>query len=209
MDSLMSPGAFHDARLVFHAVSDSVFGIFDTITLIIGSEQELYTHHLPIPASINHQASFRLDSLLHEAMQGDTLDFKKFIFLRSELKTRKHYGVQSGLYCTTIQEFHSYTNPVWISIQQPLVSVNENDDGEFFSLFPNPAREQINIDFFHNGTFKGNISIFDYTGRLMFTEQISSVAGMHTVDISQLAPGLYFLKAYGKQHCSAKSFIRN
>ncbi len=63
------------------------------------------------------------------------------------------------------------------------------------SLYPNPANNSINLEF--NQAINGNIKIdiSDVTGRLISNPALSSFAGKAlTIDVSNIAAGMYFVK---------------
>ena len=64
-----------------------------------------------------------------------------------------------------------------------------------FIVFPNPARDVINMRLKKNHPDNASISIYNYSGKLVVTKNLNSIASENTfeIDISGLNSGLYFL----------------
>lgn len=69
-----------------------------------------------------------------------------------------------------------------------LVSLDEQVEPGF-SVFPNPFRKELSIEFPHSGSVF--IQIYDNTGRSVYNDQLSDV--LNTIDLSILAVGNYQL----------------
>ncbi|MBI5541974.1 MAG: DUF2271 domain-containing protein [Bacteroidia bacterium] len=78
--------------------------------------------------------------------------------------------------------------------------INENSLNSSFSIFPNPSNGIINISF--NKAFSNEqISIEDYTGRIIYNETINQNNGsVKTIDLSKYSNGIYFLKVNNEKH---------
>lgn len=69
----------------------------------------------------------------------------------------------------------------------------ENDMIEM-TLSPNPANDQLTIDYiFNNDSDDNTISVYDVSGGLIFSTDVSFVSGRATIDIRALASGMYLL----------------
>ena len=64
-----------------------------------------------------------------------------------------------------------------------------NEEG---SIFPNPAKDALNIAFRSSNTQGGTITVLDMTGRLMSTEEFS-YTDMKKMDVNGLTSGQYLL----------------
>lgn len=71
-------------------------------------------------------------------------------------------------------------------------SVNETTPLASFSLFPNPANTTLNIVMKQRG--QGQLQIFSANGQLMMQQNLAAQSTSHTIDVSALAPGVYFVK---------------
>lgn len=76
---------------------------------------------------------------------------------------------------------------------------------EGFKLYPNPARDQIILDFY-GSTAQRIIRIINSTGRkvLELEEENSTII----LDIRNLSPGIYFIEVYGKDSKWIKKFMK-
>lgn len=77
-------------------------------------------------------------------------------------------------------------DPVFNSINEFTVST--------FSLFPNPVKDYLTIQFDDNSRCRYSILLTDITGRLVNSFSPVSNAGLYTINISAMNSGLYFLK---------------
>lgn len=73
------------------------------------------------------------------------------------------------------------------------VGITETNDAASWEVFPNPARDKLYIKTHQSETFD-EIKIFDFSGKLI--KQESQNFGASAIDVSELAPGLYFLSIY-------------
>ncbi len=63
-----------------------------------------------------------------------------------------------------------------------------------FTLYPNPATNQITLALSKSITGDGSIRIFDLSGRLVYSNYYSGLFNRFTINISNLAPGIYYTK---------------
>jgi hypothetical protein len=70
------------------------------------------------------------------------------------------------------------------------------------TVYPNPFNERFFITLEENHTFS-KIEIFDYTGKLVRSID-NPVSGEITLDMTDLAKGIYFLRATGQESFSMK-----
>jgi hypothetical protein len=64
-----------------------------------------------------------------------------------------------------------------------------------FVVYPNPATNLLTVQFTANQEMETNLRIMDVTGKVLQTETLPTNLGTleHTLDISALAPGIYFI----------------
>lgn len=75
--------------------------------------------------------------------------------------------------------------------------VEETADNEFnFDVYPNPAKEKINIRFFQNNSGKADIRLFNSSGQTVYSAGIAVDEGVeeHVITTDNLRQGMYFLK---------------
>lgn len=93
-----------------------------------------------------------------------------------------------------------YTGAVdidWVSFGDPLVNVDEVPELESMSVFPNPVRNQVGIDYTLLQGGQVGFQVYDAMGRRVFTqapEIRSAGTNFDTADLSRLATGLYHLQ---------------
>jgi len=71
-----------------------------------------------------------------------------------------------------------------------------NDHNSTYTIYPNPAKDYITIDYSVDTNIKQDIQIYNSIGNLMLQEKIST----KQIDISNLAPGLYLIKINNIQY---------
>ncbi|MFZ1635267.1 MAG: T9SS type A sorting domain-containing protein, partial [Chitinophagales bacterium] len=62
------------------------------------------------------------------------------------------------------------------------------------TVFPNPGSGVFNIEFLNAISGGVQLDVFDITGKIISSENIESENGMIVLDITNAAPGLYFVK---------------
>jgi hypothetical protein len=75
------------------------------------------------------------------------------------------------------------------------------------TLYPNPTRSKLNVEFSGWNDEKVQIEILSSTGALVKT--ISTSATKATIDVSNLAAGYYLLKATGDQKTAIERIVIN
>lgn len=91
------------------------------------------------------------------------------------------------------------------------VNTLEQGEIEFFSLYPNPASESINLDLkgFDGDEFQ--IEIVDIHGKVIKVQKTSIFNKEHleTIDISTLPAGMYFAKVKNSDRFWVEEFVKN
>lgn len=115
-------------------------------------------------------------------------------------------GLCAGAYIVTITnstgcvEHDTITIISTSGIQQ--YSLDKN-----ITIYPIPAKDQINFSIKDNSFELSNISVFDITGKEVFAEKIKSNTCLQTIDVSEFSEGTYFLKLTGKSIKIVKFFV--
>lgn len=73
-------------------------------------------------------------------------------------------------------------------------------------IYPNPADEQVHIRADLPGPGITRISVYHISGVLLL-RTISTQPGIHTLDVSQLGPGIYILRLSKDQHVANQRFL--
>tara|TARA_Y100000589_G_scaffold136859_1_gene130898 strand:+ start:492 stop:1739 length:1248 start_codon:yes stop_codon:yes gene_type:complete len=89
-----------------------------------------------------------------------------------------------------------------VGIYQSMASNN------ILNLYPNPANEAINITFVSVSEIV-ELSIFDITGKQVYTEQINAGYGLNQkrISVNSLVKGIYFLNISDSRNKTTKKFI--
>jgi chitodextrinase len=82
----------------------------------------------------------------------------------------------------------------------------ENND---LRLYPNPASEEAKISFTIGQAQDVNLSVFDMTGRRVYTRPVSKAAGSHeeTIDVSAMQKGIYHVVISGGESRQTKKLL--
>jgi hypothetical protein len=76
-----------------------------------------------------------------------------------------------------------------------------NSAGEAFSVYPNPAGNELKIE--DPQLRIREVEIYNLPGEKVFKSEISNLKSQISVDVSQLLPGVYFIKATDEKNNSA------
>jgi Secretion system C-terminal sorting domain len=91
------------------------------------------------------------------------------------------------------------SNNVLISLYETIGTFNyrESDQKttELINIFPNPANENIKIDFSNTFANQHQIIVYDLLGKVYYQEKLalSDNGRIHTIDLSQFASGIYLI----------------
>lgn len=97
--------------------------------------------------------------------------------------------------CLTTTTINGCIDMVCGNVTVTAVGLNELTDKAYFSIYPNPAKDQITIRF--NEVQSGRISVRDVTGREVMIRTLHQ-SNKVSVDIVQLSQGVYFLSFKNK-----------
>lgn len=89
------------------------------------------------------------------------------------------------------------------SITSPSLGVSEAKKLEF-SMFPNPSTDRLTIKL-PSGTFEAEVGVFDYTGRKIRAEKLSS--NNQQLDVSELATGMYIVRILSDGRVGVQTLI--
>ena len=74
-----------------------------------------------------------------------------------------------------------------------------------FEMYPNPVSDVLNIQL-PTGTEKAEVSVFDYTGRLVSSKTISS--NDTGIDVQQISKGIYMIRVATNTKIGVQRFIK-
>ncbi len=92
-------------------------------------------------------------------------------------------------------------------------TTTESDDfyaQEGLEIYPNPAYDFINLDMRNIETKDANIRLYNAVGKLLIQRNIEASASITTIDIGQLAEGIYFISLQDQEQQEAilKKFVK-
>ncbi len=95
------------------------------------------------------------------------------------------------------------TNPVLVNNNDNIQSVtlqSDNSDREKFVVFPNPAKESINVLYFSETATRGAVKILDLQGRTIQHLEVEFIEGLNskTLNTAELSKGIYFVSVGAK-----------
>jgi hypothetical protein len=93
-------------------------------------------------------------------------------------------------------QYVSFVTPLESRTSGVSIPANSGDSTIALSVYPNPSRSQANVIYNTPVTGKADLTVITEFGNTVIHKAISTVAGQnsYTLDISQLANGVYFLK---------------
>ena len=88
---------------------------------------------------------------------------------------------------------------------------NSNEIEESFSIFPNPAKDVLNVTFETNESSDVTITITDVLGKTILNQTNSYSEGQQTepLDVSRLNKGYYFISIRNGDHVRTMKFIKS
>ncbi len=113
---------------------------------------------------------------------------------------RTYYVLANGTYAVEVTSFGCVDTSSCYTVI--VTDVVENKINNVFSIYPNPATNQIEV-VSHNLDIK-NISIIDVTGKIILENKDSN----QKINISNLSKGLYFIKIQSDKGESVQRFIK-
>jgi hypothetical protein len=75
-----------------------------------------------------------------------------------------------------------------------MVGIEDPNNADLFSVFPNPAGNQLNVRVSEPVLEPGTIAIYDITGRLVLEQQFREISGTVTLKIADLAEGTFIVE---------------
>ncbi|PVW16359.1 T9SS type A sorting domain-containing protein [Marixanthomonas spongiae] len=102
----------------------------------------------------------------------------------------------------------TYGRGLWASpVEVPTLGVEDKISEENIQIFPNPANDELNLKLSQN--LEADIRIFDTLGKLVVYQPNVSITGTHTIPVSGLNKGIYFVRLNTEAGTVTKKFIKN
>ncbi len=109
-------------------------------------------------------------------------------------------AIGQGLYQNVVETdflLNNYSNPPSIGAFEGNSTTDTHIEiqDQYISIFPNPSNNSVKID----GSFiNAHIFIIDESGTIV--QDLTNVSAPHTIDLTALSSGLYFIKIESQQH---------
>lgn len=91
-----------------------------------------------------------------------------------------------------------WSAPVYISGILPVTSVNSDD--KYFKIYPNPARDFLNVEFFSKHEKPVSLTVIDINGRIIGNHVLGNQ--QNTIDTRNLSKGIYTLRIQNIFYCN-------
>lgn len=88
-----------------------------------------------------------------------------------------------------------------------VVGMDEASFGKHVTLYPNPVQDQLHIASSEGALVKGNVQVYDLSGKLMLSSEVKPVFEM-SLDVANLAPGMYNVRYTTAQGSVNKKFMK-
>ena len=96
-----------------------------------------------------------------------------------------------------------FNRPTFYNPNQEITSVNDQQSGLIFNIYPNPTKDKLNL----LTEEEGLIVIYDLSGRLLIQKSIFNK--LDEIDVSSLATGTYLLHFYSENLYKSCKFIKD
>lgn len=102
----------------------------------------------------------------------------------------------------------TYGRGLWVSpLVEGTAGVEDRISDSNVTIYPNPATSEFTIAL--PKTMKAEIRIFDITGKLLIYEADTLISNKHTVDVSSLSSGTYFVRLNTEEGTATKKLLIN
>jgi hypothetical protein len=185
------------ARVV--AQCDIANGISTLINRDTGNSCAPVTMVIGADAGIQHSFTFTNDAFTGQPMQGGLYAYTVLAYAYNPYYSD---SACSPLTSTFLMGHHQHI----FCVQVTPGGVAENSGAEYLHVFPSPATNFLTVDLtpFHKEV---TLSVRDIAGKLL-KEVIVSGEANRELDLSELAPGTYFLEAVSGEKCSFSRFVK-
>jgi hypothetical protein len=128
-------------------------------------------------------------------------------FVSYKIKTKPTL-VLGDTFSNTAAIYFDYNFPIITNTETTTISALANPDfdfGRFFTLYPNPANDKLNIVKTAEITVS-SLSIYNMLGQQLV--RIPNAAHIHTIDVATLQSGTYFIRITSDKGSSSMKFIK-
>jgi hypothetical protein len=195
-DTILTDTKIATSRLVVNVQTTPEYGSISNIFLTGMTEDSTYYYNLPVAAGVQ---AFNLKQVLEDLF--GQIPVNKYFLVKATLVTFKDYGSLSDLYKKSSENFHGFTNPIWIK-QISTVAISENKDISF-NVYPNPAADKLYIQTSDKINCGLKIRIMDIAGKTVF-EKLTTT---DNIDVSSVPDGLYLINIMNGNSSVTRKFV--
>ena len=87
--------------------------------------------------------------------------------------------------------------------------ISPKASGADFALYPNPAKENVNVKLDFNSNDLIKVEVFNLLGALIFEDLVSSSVGVYSISTENFANGMYNIKIQSGSISGSKMFVVN
>ena len=109
--------------------------------------------------------------------------------------------LENGTYAYKVSTMYDYCEESFadeVSVDITCVGINDYLTASY-KLYPNPAKNELNIEIYDMRYAICDVEIYDVYGRISYISNLKSQVSSLKIDISQLASGMYFVKIISEQ----------
>ena len=118
-----------------------------------------------------------------------------------------YLATQNGTYYVCVSSPSSCGNPCSDTIIISSVGVNELDFASSFSVYPNPSKDNLTIEFSKQNNLQSSVSIVNLLGEKLYQEKFLNQSKL-TIDIRDYPVGIYFVQIENEKGRITKKFIK-
>lgn len=148
------------------------------------------------------------NTLLSTSQNASTMD-EVIIYNNAPVGTyyARVYGYNNAFHATNSYIFRARRSATAYTSKS---GADENQLAESFevSVYPNPAREQLNLQYELDGDADVKIEILDLMGKTIFSQQDAGILGSNRIgiDVSSFVSGFYFIKVSNGSNTLVRKF---
>jgi hypothetical protein len=117
-----------------------------------------------------------------------------------------HQYAENGQYTVSLTIMNECDTIVITKVVSITVGINEISFNDGIMMYPNPAKEVLNIDLTELEHQTVQVQLFNLTGQLQLDHQLTG-AGIRTIDITGLTKGIYLVKVTAEDRITTQQLV--
>ncbi len=215
-DETLEPGQY-----LVDDLEDGIYNFSVELEGYLTYEGELEIIDSDVEVEVVMTPIFNLTFIIHDQWGYEVHD--AVITINGETHAEGEYEVGDivpGTHSFTVSAdyYHDYTGEVEVTDQDKEVEVILNADGtsvdeltaEQVNIYPNPASNLVNLEFYNESNQNAIISLINYTGQVVKAVDAGAAQGQISLELnlSGLNPGVYFLRIDNGQVSTHKLVVQ-